>query len=141
MENLFQEHAPEVRKQLLEDNCYEIKEDEFYTRPLTEEEIEGHKTELFEVALESREKTDELAEVRKEYKKKLKDLGTRQSQLVRDLEFKQTTEKGTIFLFDDQQSGMMNTYNSQGQFISARPLAPGERQTSIFTVKKNEKNS
>lgn len=36
-----------------------------------------------------------------------------------------------VYLFDDQDNGVMNTYDSKGNFIESRRLTPEERQTRI----------
>lgn len=36
-----------------------------------------------------------------------------------------------VYLFDDQEKGMMNTYDATGELIESRRLTPEERQTRI----------
>lgn len=138
MKQLFAEYPEEQREQYLRDNCYEVVDNETFTRPLTDEEIEGAKNELVKTSIEIREKEDDFKEVKKAHNTEMKKLKQIQGDCIREVEFGKATEKGEVFLFDDQDIGMMESYDRYGRFISARPLLPAEKQTSIFTIKKAE---
>ncbi len=136
MEHLFQETAEGLREQLLRDNCYEVEDNGTYTRPLTEEEIDEAKNMLVKTSIQIREKEDAFNILKKEHNKEMKILKENQGTCVRKVEFGQATEYGNVFLFDDQEAGKMLSHDKFGRFISARPLAAKERQTSILTIKK-----
>lgn len=49
---------------------------------------------------------------------------------------RKATVTGTLYHIADHETGIMNTYDEQGEFISSRRMRPGERvQTKIFAVK------
>lgn len=123
-----------MRAEILRNSCYKVLENEFYTRKLEEEEVAEAKTELFEKDVEIESIEEELKELKASYSKKMKDLYARRSELIKTIQFESVSQRGTVFLMDDQQSGIMGTYDVNGFLINSRPMKPDERQGSLLTI-------
>lgn len=123
-----------MRAEILRNSCYKVLENEFYTRKLEEEEVAEAKTELFEKDVEIESIEEELKELKSSYSKKMKDLYARRSELIKTIQFESVSQRGTVFLMDDQQSGIMGTYDVNGFLINSRPMKPDERQGSLLTI-------
>lgn len=123
-----------MRAEILRNSCYKVLENEFYTRKLEAEEVADAKTELFEKDVAVQQIEDELKETKSDYAKKIKDLHGRRAELIKNIQFESVSQRGTIFLMDDQDSGSMGLYDVNGYLISSRPMKPEERQGSIFSI-------
>jgi signal recognition particle GTPase len=123
-----------MRAEILRNSCYKVLENEFYTRKLEEEEVAEAKTELFERDVELESIEEELKELKASYSKKMKDLYARRSELIKTIQFESVSQRGTVFLMDDQQSGIMGIYDVNGFLINSRPMKPDERQGSLLTI-------
>ena len=42
-----------------------------------------------------------------------------------------------VFLLDDQEDGVMRTFDAEGKFVSERKLTPKEKQLSVVSVNRN----
>lgn len=56
---------------------------------------------------------------------------------LKDLKNKYYESEETVYDIDDQESGQMFTYDSQGNILSQRRLTPKEKQTSIKHLNAN----
>lgn len=134
MSNLFQDVPRAQRKQLLEDNSYAVREDEMYQKPLSQEEIEEYQKELLETTISIQRDREKLKEVKKEYTDRIKENEQRRNAAAQAVQFGSITTTGTVYLMDDQDSGMMEVYAEDGTLVSKRPLMPEERQLSIISA-------
>lgn len=55
-------------------------------------------------------------------------------ELLQTLKTKSERIEGVLYHVDDQESGMMNSYDVNGDFIQSRRLKPNERQGSMFKL-------
>lgn len=123
-----------MRGEILRNSCYKVLDNEFYTRKLEQEEVAECKTELFERDVEIQQIEEELKEVKSDYAKRIKDLYGRRSELIKTIQFESISQRGTVFLMDDQPNGLMGIYDVNGFLINQRPLKPEERQGSLLSV-------
>ena len=56
--------------------------------------------------------------------------------LLQTLKTKSEKVEGVLYHIDDQDEGMMNSYDEDGNLVSSRRLRPDEKQSSIFSIAK-----
>ena len=56
--------------------------------------------------------------------------------LLQTLKTKSEKVEGVLYHIDDQDEGMMNSYDEDGNLVSSRRLRPDEKQSSIFKIAK-----
>jgi hypothetical protein len=127
---LFQNYFELQRRQMLEDNCY-AKENRTYMKDFTEEEMAYMKDNFIADTLQLATMAEELAKIKAEYAEKMKPIAKRVQNLLTDVKLgsRQVTEQ--VFQFDDQEEGIMGSYNGEGELVATRKLLPNERQLKI----------
>lgn len=128
---------PQERLRLLRDNC-ETSEETRYIKPLTQEELDQRSESIAITCIEIYKLESELKEVKDEYKDKIDPLKLENKQLCNEFHSRQAEIVGRIFHFADHESGMMNTYDETGEFVSARRLKPEEKQARLFIPAVNQ---
>lgn len=136
MKNLFPEGtSPRDRIHNLEAMAYSIEEGT-YLKHLSSEELETKREQLTDNVI----KAADLDEKKKAYvdsiKAELKPLSIERRSLMAVLKTKHEEVEGKIYHIDDQEEGVMNSFNENGEFINSRRLRPEERQTTIFSINK-----
>ena len=118
------------RVQVLNDTAYGTEEME-YAKTLTYEEIEALKSVEVRHSLKIRKLTTEMKAQAKIFKDLIKSEQVGQNECLDQIQtgHKNVTEK--VWLIDDQDRGMMNYYNKDGELIYQRPLMSHERQLRI----------
>lgn len=127
---LFHDHPVEDRPQLLSDNC-NAHEPQLIQIFFTDEELEEMKTDFADLSIESQAVEDELRELSKGLRAKIKQLSVQRRELIHLLKNKYREETQTVYLFSDHENNQMLTYNREGELISRRSLRPSERQRTI----------
>lgn len=125
------------RAEILRDTCYKVLENEHYTRKLEPDEVIECKTELYQKDMEVEDLKAQLKDATAVLRKKIKELNERRSELIRTIQFESVSQRGTVFLMDEQESNLMFIYDVNGYCVGTRPLLPEEKQTSILTIKRN----
>ncbi len=125
---------PEVRKQLLEDNADKT-ENTSYMRPLTPEELDVKREQLTENCIKLSEFEDEKKEAMAGFKLKMDPLVKDNKWLLTDIKTRQTQVTGMLYHIADQEDGMMETYDENGELIGSRRLRPEEKQGKLFIAK------
>jgi len=134
MEKFFPDLSNEQRLRLLQDNCVSSEQTKYY-RELTEEElVDKHKL-LSKNLIDLSHKEDEFKVVKDAYKADVKPLVEANKKLLTDIKMKKELIDGTLFHLDDQDKGIMTTYDEYGEFISSRRLKPEEKQARLFINK------
>lgn len=135
MKNFLPDRHPEDRLRILQDSA-DSTEDTTYFRDLTTEEIEVRNESYVLNAIEL-SKHDEVLDIAKaEFKAAAKPIKETNEVLMAEIRTRKASVTGTLYHLADHETGIMNTYDEQGEFISSRRMRPGERvQTKIFAVK------
>ncbi|MDV4026363.1 hypothetical protein CMT52_18705 [Elizabethkingia anophelis] len=111
-------------------------EETSYYKKLTPEEIDVKRETLTENYI----KISELEANKKSYvesiKNEQKPLLAENVELLQILKTKSEKITGKLYLVDDQEKGMMYSYDETGTLITQRRLRPDEKQTTIFSIKK-----
>lgn len=135
MEKFFPDLTNEQRLRLLQDNAVSSEETKYY-RELSEEDLVDKHKELSKNLIDLSHKEDEFKVVKDAYKVETKPLVEANKKLLTDIKMKKELIDGTLFHLDDQEKGIMTTYDEYGEFISSRRLRPDERQARLFIQNK-----
>lgn len=121
----------EQREEILRNSCDQILE-RSYTRKFDQDEINERRTELANVIIQIADLEQELAEVRADYKGKIKPLQERVSKLRDELKVGGDWIKGDCFKFVDEDEGKVGIYSPEGYLLEQRPMTQDERQRNVF---------
>ena len=121
----------EQREEILRNSCDQILE-RSYTRKFDQEEINERRSELANVIIQIADWEQELAEVRADYKGKIKPLQERVSKLRDELKVGGDWIKGDCFKFVDEDEGKVGIYSPEGYLLEQRPMTQDERQRNVF---------
>lgn len=134
---MFAEVPEHEREAVLRDNCAKTEESTHF-RQLTETEVEERKTKMLVEMNDLHRTEEELRETSKILRDKIKAhkdaINTYRDSINKRAE--EVTER--IYMFDDQDRGMMAIYNAQGTLLFNRPLKPEERQGNIISMSKKK---
>lgn len=132
-EVMFEDCQPEERLQLLKDNAY-ASEDTQVKRFHTPAERDAFREAATNKMIDCQDIEEQIKNLVEPLKAKLKEekaiLKTHLGAIRRGYD----SEETTLFLFDDQEEGIMISYDAEGRFVSSRKLHPTERQTKILTL-------
>ncbi len=121
----------EQREEILRNSCDQILE-RSYTRKFDQDEINERRSELANVIIQIADLEQELAEVRADYKGKIKPLQERVSKLRDELKVGGDWIKGDCFKFVDEDEGKVGIYSPEGYLLEQRPMTQDERQRNVF---------
>lgn len=121
----------EQREEILRNSCDQILE-RSYTRKFDQEEINERRSELANVIIQIADLEQELAEVRADYKGKIKPLQERVSKLRDELKVGGDWIKGDCFKFVDEDEGKVGIYSPEVYLLEQRPMTQDERQRNVF---------
>lgn len=106
-----------------------------YTKNLTEEEIVDRKDQYSEIGITLSELATQRKEAMDRFKVLEKEPKQDSSALLESIKFKSEQKYGRLFLVDDQESGMMYSFDELGICVDARSLLKAEKQTKLKTLK------
>jgi hypothetical protein len=129
-EQLYEGRTPSEKLQLLTDNCAS-KEQQLVKVYFSEDDLAEMKSRLSEHAIQEDDLKDELKELSAGLRARIKEQSATIKGLLRYIKDKYEEQLQDVFHFDDQENGLMLTYNCEGALINSRRLRPNERQTSI----------
>jgi hypothetical protein len=72
------------------------------------------------------------------FKEMIKEPKSKASILLDSIKFKSEQRHGRLYLVDDQEDGMMYSFDTLGVCVEARQLTKEEKQTKLRAVKKTE---
>ena len=128
----------EQREQILRDSCDQIVE-RSYTQKFDQEEINERRADLVSASIRVADLEQELAEIRADYKGKIKPLQERISKLRDELKAGGEYVKGDCFKFVDEDEKMVGFYTPTGYLLDQRAMTQEERQRNVFRAIRNEK--
>lgn len=124
------------RRRILSEDC-DGKEEGYYTRDLSEEEILERREELVKVSLDLRQKEQEKKDWVDSWKLTVKPKVEMKELLLNELKSRQVEGSGNLYLIRNLDSGMMEYYAATGEFIKERKLKPSEKQIRMPLGKVN----
>jgi hypothetical protein len=135
---LLQNESPEERVKTLENSADKV-EDFSYTKPFTPDQIKVFKDELASTMIDLSTIEEEFAVIKDEFKAKMKPLKTETKALLTDIKNKAEFVKEKCYVM--YEGGNAGYYNAEGVLVYQRPLLPGEKQKTIFSVLKEGTNN
>jgi len=109
-----------------------------YTKPFTPEQILVFKDKLSTTMIEFNAIEEELKEIKDDYKLKMDPLKAETKELLKNIKNKAEFVKEKCYLMiEGNEAGY---YNADGELVYTRPLLPGERQKTIFSVQREGTN-
>lgn len=118
--------------------CYDKVESQ-YNKNLSGNEIQDKKSELTEIVMKINELEVKKKEVMAEFKNRMQEPKVEKQQIIETLKHKSEIRKGTLWMIDVEEKGMMYFFDQEGICVDARPLMQNEKQTKIkmLNVKEN----
>lgn len=129
----FEKLTPQEVQDNLDAIAYGV-EERPYTKNLSPEEIVEKKDAYSEVGLKLSELAREKKEAMDRFKLLEKEPKAIASELLDAIKFKSEQKYGKLHLVDDQETGMMYSFDEKGVCVDARPLDKKERQTRLRTI-------
>ncbi len=109
-------------------------EETSYFKVLTQDELDERRETLTENYIKISDLEAEKKHVTESIKAQQKPMQVQNMELLQTLKTKSEKIDGVLYHVDDQEKGMMNSYDANGDFISSRRLKPNERQGSMFKL-------
>jgi glutamine synthetase type III len=109
-------------------------EETSYFKVLTQEELDERRETLTENYIKISDLEAEKKQVTESIKAQQKPMQVQNMELLQTLKTKSEKIDGVLYHVDDQDKGMMYSYDANGDFISSRRLKPNERQGSMFKL-------
>ncbi len=122
--------------QMLKDNCART-EEQMVKRYFSEDEMADMRVDLSDRSIARNDLQEELKNISKDLKDKIKAETTLIKNNLKDLKKKYTEQKEVVYLMDDQEAGRMYYYSVTGDLLSDRKLLPSEKQTRIREIRKS----
>lgn len=124
----------EDRRSVLESEAIAIEEGK-YEKPLTPEELLYYKDELAQSSINQAVILDEFAEIKEEYKERLKPIKEKISESIQAIKYKSIQKEGRLYKLADFDDQMIHKVDELGNIIHSRKMLPEERQFRIQALK------
>lgn len=103
-------------------------------RPYSEDEKIQMKDFVVDESTTIMKQTAEFKEIQKEFSEAIKKHKEGVHDALTTLDRGYTENEEKVFMIDDQEEGMMHTYDKFGEHISSRKLLPNEKQTRVLSI-------
>jgi len=131
-QNLFEGENlnPKESRDILEGMCIAKREMNFF-KPITPEEMNVEKDNLSQHAIRRQDAQLRKKEAMKEFDAEIKNLDKHFDETLHVIKTGGVNVEEEVFDVPDMQSRSINTYDSNGSWISGRPMTPEERQRDL----------
>lgn len=129
-QTIFENKTQNERLELLKANAVTI-EREMVKVHFSEDDLAEMKSRLSENSIIKNDLEIEKKDLTTDLNLKIKEQKGYIKGLLGYLKLKYEEQSQEVFLFDDQENGLMLTYNCVGELIATRRLRPAEKQTRI----------
>lgn len=119
----------------LDSVCYG-QEEANYSRALTPEELANSKSKLSESVIKLSKIEEEKKEVMDDFKERIKAEKAIKDEFLSQVRFGSVNVDGRVFKVDNQEEGVMYSFDERGICVGIRPLLPEERQGKIRMMNK-----
>lgn len=119
--------------EVLQNTADRVEETKYYVK-LTPEELDQKREKLTENLINLDVENEAFELVKEEHKAKVKPLQAENAILITQVRTGQELRQGVIYHVANYDSGMMETFDSEGEMIGSRRLRPDEKkgQSKIF---------
>lgn len=132
-QKLFKGTPPEEMPDILATNCENIREEFSFTKQLDEEMLNLKREQKVNIDIEVSRRELELKDYIKSEKDAMKPMLENAGKLMQSIKDRYEEVKETVYIFIDEESGMIGYYDSKGEMVSSRRMTPEEKQKSIFS--------
>jgi hypothetical protein len=134
---LLQNVNAKEREETLESSADKI-ENFSYTKPFTPDQISVFKDDLSTNLIAYNVMEDELNAIKDSFKQKMKPLKDETKLLLTNIKNKAefVNERCFIIIENDE----VGYYNADGELVYQRPILPGEKQKTIFSIQREGTN-
>jgi hypothetical protein len=134
---LLQNLSVKERLETLENSADKIEEFS-YTKPFTPDQIAVFKDDLSTGMIELNQLEDELQGIKEQYKARMKPMKQQTRTLLTNIKNKSEFVSEKCFvMIEGNDAGY---YNADGILVYQRPVLPGEKQKTIFSVQRTGTN-
>jgi len=134
---LLQNVGAKEREETLESSADRI-ENFSYTKPFTPEQIRVFKDDLSTTMLDYNALEDELNTIKDSFKQRMKPLKDETKLLLTNIKNKAEFVNEKCFIITEGDE--VGYYNADGELVYQRPILPGERQKTIFSINREGTN-
>jgi hypothetical protein len=135
---LLQNMDPKEREETLANSADKI-ENFSYTKPFTPEQIRVFKDDLSNNMIEYNVLEDELNVIKDSFKQKMKPLKDETKLLLTNIKNKAEFVNEKCFIMIEGNE--VGYYNAEGELVYQRPILPGEKQKTIFSIQREGTNN
>jgi hypothetical protein len=130
MESIFSDLSPLQREQAIEDNAY-TKEEVQHKRYYSDDELDEFRAYYCGLLIDVELVESELSELSLPLKERIKKIKADAKEHFDKVRKKYEVVEINAYGMDDQDRGVMNYYDIQGNFLHSRKLTPDERQYKL----------
>lgn len=137
-QNLFPDGMPaKDRRDNLQAMAHSIENTSYYVS-LTQDELDVRREKLTDNFIKIADLEATLKATTKMLKAEQKPMVEENSSLMQTIKTKTEEKSGVLYHVDDQEAGMMHSYDEDGYLVASRRLRPDEKQSSIFSIAQNQ---
>ncbi|WP_374464165.1 hypothetical protein [Chryseobacterium sp.] len=135
---LFKNMTPKDRADNLQAMAHSTEETTYF-KALTQEELDLKRETLTDNEIKLSRLEIEKKNFVAAIKKKVDPIIKEKSSLITAIETRHEEIEGVLYHVDDQDEGLMYSFDANGEFISSRRLKPDERLGSMFNINQQQK--
>lgn len=132
---LGQEFEGIQRVNFLRDNCYAV-EKLGYTKPISNEQLEGLKEKLVENNIQLRDVRADKKAANKLFNEQIKQLEEDNDEVTGKLKERSEYVTEECYKFVEDETREVGYYNSEGVLVYSRPARPEEMQKTIYQMQR-----
>lgn len=137
--NLFAELSPEERASALREIAFGTS-NEKVRRNFSTEQKQSQKDFVTAEGIKLMDLKKEFSDISKEFRANIKDYEDQIKETLTSAKIGYSEKEEVVYLIDDQDSGMMDIYDSEGNFVYSRKLHPEERQAKTVSMNRTGTN-
>lgn len=135
--DVFKNMSPKDRADNLQAMAYSTEETKYF-KALTQEELDLKRETLTDNEIKLSRLEIEKKNFVADIKKKVDPIIKEKSSLISAIETRHEEIEGVLYHVDDQDEGLMYSFDANGEFISSRRLKPDERLGSMFNINQKQ---
>ncbi|ROI05486.1 hypothetical protein EGI16_03615 [Chryseobacterium sp. G0240] len=135
--DVFKNMSPKDRADNLQAMAHSTEETKYF-KALTQEELDLKRETLTDNEIKLSRLEIEKKNFVADIKKKVDPIIKEKSSLISAIETRHEEIEGVLYHVDDQDEGLMYSFDANGEFISSRRLKPDERLGSMFNINQKQ---
>ncbi|KAB1228482.1 hypothetical protein [Chryseobacterium viscerum] len=136
--DVFKNMSPKDRSDNLQAMAHSTEETSYF-KALTQEELDEKRETLVENEIKLSKLEVEKKKFMAENKRKADSIKKEKGSLLSAIDTRHEEIEGVLYHVDDQDNGLMYSFDANGEFISSRRLKPDEKVASMFSINQQQK--